>query len=133
MAVGILILILKEYFGCLFYSQTCIMTDSLEELENKCGPVFFRKKWEFLVNRNAIGDVSEYFLRKLKVNLALPFHKEIIVSREKKAVSQHGLIRKNEPFIVFYFYLQLLCKRYPVRIDVTSITIPYICRPITTT
>lgn len=65
--------------------KTYVMSDSLEELENKCGSVFFRMNRQFLVNRNAIRDASEYFPRKLKINLTLPFHKEIIVSREKKS------------------------------------------------
>lgn len=60
------------------------MPDSLEELENKVGLTFFRMNRQFLVNRNAIVDATDYFPRKLKINLLLPFDKEIIVSREKR-------------------------------------------------
>jgi hypothetical protein len=38
-----------------------------------------------LVNRNAIIDVTDYFPRKLKVNLSFSFHKDVFVSREKRS------------------------------------------------
>jgi two-component system response regulator LytT len=60
------------------------MSESLEELENKVGLTFFRMNRQFLVNRNAIVDATDYFPRKLKINLQFPFDKEIIVSREKR-------------------------------------------------
>lgn len=61
------------------------MTESLEELEHKTGLTFFRMNRQFLVNRNAIIDATDYFPRKLKVNLSFPFDKDIIVSREKRS------------------------------------------------
>ncbi|TRW27215.1 response regulator transcription factor [Flavobacterium zepuense] len=61
-----------------------VMPESLEDLENKVGGIFFRMNRQFLVNRNAIEDAVDYFPRKLRINLTLPFEKEIIVSREKK-------------------------------------------------
>lgn len=60
------------------------MTENLEELEHKTGLLFFRMNRQFLVNRNIIIDATDYFPRKLKINLAIPFNKDIIVSREKR-------------------------------------------------
>ncbi|KGO95066.1 LytR/AlgR family response regulator transcription factor [Flavobacterium subsaxonicum] len=65
--------------------KTYIMPESLEELEHKAGSVFFRVNRQFLVHRNSIRDVVDHFPRKLKINLNLPFDKDIIVSREKKS------------------------------------------------
>ncbi|MCV9930274.1 LytTR family DNA-binding domain-containing protein [Flavobacterium sp. LS1R49] len=64
--------------------KSYILNDSLEDLEKKTQQVFFRMNRQFLVNRNAIQDATDYFPRKLKVNLLLPFDKEIFVSREKR-------------------------------------------------
>ncbi|MCV9929801.1 LytTR family DNA-binding domain-containing protein [Flavobacterium sp. LS1R49] len=61
------------------------MTDSLEELEHKAGFDFFRMNRQFLVNRNAIEDATDYFPRKLKINLLIAFDRNIIVSREKRS------------------------------------------------
>lgn len=60
------------------------MAESLEELENRTGQVFFRVNRQYLVNRNAILDATDHFPRKLKINLTIPNANEIIVSREKK-------------------------------------------------
>ncbi|PTT13266.1 DNA-binding response regulator [Flavobacterium sp. HMWF030] len=65
--------------------KTYAMTESLEELEHKADTAFFRMNRQFLVNRNAIVDVTDYFPRKLKINLSFPFNKDIIVSREKRS------------------------------------------------
>ncbi|WP_316633957.1 LytTR family DNA-binding domain-containing protein [uncultured Flavobacterium sp.] len=65
--------------------KTYAMTESLEELEHKTGLTFFRMNRQFLVNRNAILDATDYFPRKLKINLSFPFDKDIIVSREKRS------------------------------------------------
>lgn len=61
------------------------MSESLEELENKMGQNFFRVNRQYLVNRNAILEATDYFPRKLKINLVISTEKEIIVSREKKS------------------------------------------------
>ncbi|GAA0886544.1 LytTR family DNA-binding domain-containing protein [Sphingobacterium siyangense subsp. cladoniae] len=61
-----------------------IIPDTLEELEKKVGIDFFRVNRQFIINRNAITDIVDYFPRRLKVNLNIAFHKEIIVSKEKR-------------------------------------------------
>lgn len=68
----------------LFSSKTFIISESLEELESKLGNAFFRVNRQYLVNKKAVQDVSEYFPRKLKINLQQNYDKEIIVSKEKK-------------------------------------------------
>ncbi|CAD0005395.1 LytR/AlgR family response regulator transcription factor [Flavobacterium salmonis] len=61
------------------------LTESLEDMEKRTNQFFFRMNRQVLVNRNAIADVTDYFPRKLKINLSLPFHKDIFVSREKRS------------------------------------------------
>jgi len=56
---------------------------SLEELETITGNNFFRANRQFLINRNAIRDASQYFARKLVVTLTLPVNEKIILSKEK--------------------------------------------------
>ena len=65
--------------------KSYILTESLEDLEKRTNKFFFRMNRQQLVNRNAIIDVTDYFPRKLKVNLAFPFHKDVFVSREKRS------------------------------------------------
>lgn len=65
--------------------KSYILNDSLDDIEKKTGQIFFRMNRQFLVNRNAINDVTDYFPRKLKVNLFFQFHKDIFVSREKRS------------------------------------------------
>lgn len=64
--------------------KSYILTESLEELEKRTKRFFFRMNRQQLINRNAIADVTDYFPRKLKINLIFPFHKDIFVSREKR-------------------------------------------------
>jgi DNA-binding LytR/AlgR family response regulator len=65
--------------------KSYILTESLEDLEKRTNRSFFRMNRQLLVNRNAIVDVTDYFPRKLKINLSFPFHKDIFVSREKRS------------------------------------------------
>ncbi|KUJ62744.1 hypothetical protein AR687_04925 [Flavobacteriaceae bacterium CRH] len=65
--------------------KSYILTESLEDLEKRTNRCFFRMNRQLLVNRNAIADVTDYFPRKLKINLSFPFHKDIFVSREKRS------------------------------------------------
>jgi DNA-binding LytR/AlgR family response regulator len=56
---------------------------TLEEMETITGDNFFRANRQFLINRNAIRDASQYFARKLNITLTIPFGDKIIVSKEK--------------------------------------------------
>lgn len=64
--------------------KTYSMAETLEELEKKTRQTFFRMNRQFLVNRNVIQDATEHFPRKLRINLLIPFDRQIIVSKEKK-------------------------------------------------
>lgn len=66
--------------GRVFY-----ITESLEELEKKLKPIFYRVNRQFLINRSAIVDATEHFPRKLKINLTIQFDKDIYISKEKRA------------------------------------------------
>lgn len=56
---------------------------TLEELENIAGHNFYRANRQYLVNRKAIKDSSQYFGRKLAINLTIPFTEKITVSKTK--------------------------------------------------
>lgn len=60
-----------------------VVNKTMEELEQIGGDNFFRTNRQFLVNRNAIKDSSQYFGRKLAVNLTIPFEEKITVSKTK--------------------------------------------------
>ncbi|MCW3084652.1 MAG: hypothetical protein JWP12_2018 [Bacteroidetes bacterium] len=68
-----------QCFNKLFYTANA----TLDELEKQLGPVFYRANRQFLVNRNAVKDVSQHFARKLSVNLTIEFGEPILVSKEK--------------------------------------------------
>ncbi len=53
--------------------RTYIVPESLEELERKLEPIFYRVNRQLLVNRKAVADAVEHFPRKLLLNLATPF------------------------------------------------------------
>jgi two-component system, LytTR family, response regulator LytT len=55
----------------------------LDELEKMTGRYFFRANRQTLVSRKVIVDISNYFPRKLFLNLTIPFKDKIIVSKAK--------------------------------------------------
>lgn len=59
------------------------ISKAIEELQPITGDEFFRANRQFLINRNAVKDASQYFGRKLIVTLTIPFSEKIIVSKEK--------------------------------------------------
>ncbi len=61
-----------------------VYNGALEELEKKTQPVFYRVNRQYLVNKNAIKNAVELFSRKIKIELSIPWDKEILVSKEKK-------------------------------------------------
>lgn len=56
---------------------------TLEELEKSMGNDFFRANRQHLINRKAIVDVSQYFARKLLINLNVKHSEKVLVSKEK--------------------------------------------------
>jgi two-component system, LytTR family, response regulator LytT len=63
------------------------VTKPMDELEKSAGKNFYRLNRKHLVNRNAVKDASQYFHRKLLINLSVPVDiaDPITVSKEKAA------------------------------------------------
>jgi DNA-binding LytR/AlgR family response regulator len=66
-----------------FAGKTYRPNKTLEELEKLTGNHFFRANRQYLVCRKAVTDVSNFFSRKLSLNLNIPFEEKIIVSKNK--------------------------------------------------
>jgi len=66
-----------------FDEKQYFLNHSLEELEKLTAGVFYRANRQSLINRAAIRDVSQYFGRKLLINLTIPFPEKITVGKVK--------------------------------------------------
>lgn len=68
-----------------FNQNTYTVNKTLEELETITGGNFYRANRRYLINRKAIKDASQYFHRKLVINLSIPFTSKepITVSKVK--------------------------------------------------
>ena len=66
-----------------FGQKTFTISKSLEELEETTGNSFYRANRQYLVNRKAIKEASQYFARKLSITLSIPFGETITVSKVK--------------------------------------------------
>jgi two-component system, LytTR family, response regulator LytT len=63
--------------------QQYSINKTLEELEQMAGSSFFRANRQFLVSRKAIVDTSQYFSRKLVLNLSVKLEERITISKTK--------------------------------------------------
>jgi len=63
-----------------------VVRDKLDKLELKHKHLFFRANRQFLINRKAIKNATQYFKRKMKINLTIPFKDQIIVSKIRKPI-----------------------------------------------
>jgi DNA-binding LytR/AlgR family response regulator len=70
-------------FAITFETKKHLVSQNLEELETICGALFFRANRQYLVNRKAIKDASQYFNRKLLVNLNIVYKEQITVGKLK--------------------------------------------------
>lgn len=59
------------------------LNKNLDELQQMAGRMFFRVNRQFLVNRKAIVEATQYFSRKLSLQLNVPFSGTVTVSKEK--------------------------------------------------
>ncbi len=68
-----------------FSQKTYTVNKTLDELETITGNYFYRANRQYLINRKAIKDASQYFHRKLVVNLSIPYaaNEPITVSKVK--------------------------------------------------
>jgi two-component system, LytTR family, response regulator LytT len=72
--------IIKAY---LFDKQIAIVDQTLDDLEKKFIPLFFRANRQYLVNRSAVKEASHHFNRKLLIQLTFEFKDQILVGKEK--------------------------------------------------
>jgi two-component system, LytTR family, response regulator LytT len=70
-------------FAFTFDKKKHLVSKTLDVLETIYYPYFFRTNRQFLVNRKAIKEASQYFNRKLLVILNLSFTEQITVGKEK--------------------------------------------------
>ncbi|MDR0394117.1 MAG: LytTR family DNA-binding domain-containing protein [Tannerella sp.] len=69
-----------------FDQQSYVLDMSLDELSKQLDPrFFFRANRQFLLSHKAIDYISLWFGSKLSVNLTVPAHEKIIVSRARAA------------------------------------------------
>ena len=66
-------------------NQRYQVNNTLEELEELCGNLFFRANRQFLVNKESIKEVEHYSLRKLFIKLHVKTEEEIIINKTKAA------------------------------------------------
>jgi two-component system, LytTR family, response regulator LytT len=66
-----------------FDRKTYYLKKNLDELQQQTGSQFFRVNRQCLVNRKAIKDATQYFSRKLSINLVVPFNNTLTVSKER--------------------------------------------------
>ncbi len=66
-----------------FTGKVYSIDETLEEIELFNLPAFFRANRQFIINRRVVKDASQYFARKLVLNLTIPFTEQIIISKEK--------------------------------------------------
>ena len=73
-----------EIISAVTFEQKRYFVDKkLDSLEELLAPTFFRVNRQQLIHRRAIKDVSQYFHRKLLVNLSIPFNEEVVVGKLK--------------------------------------------------
>jgi len=66
-----------------FDQKSYTINKTIEEIEKISSNDFFRVNRQFLVNRKAIKEASQYFARKLSLTLTIPFKEAITVSKLK--------------------------------------------------
>ncbi len=66
-----------------FGQKSFTISKSLEELEEITGKSFYRANRQYLINRKAIKEASQYFARKLSITLSIPFQNTITISKVK--------------------------------------------------
>jgi two-component system response regulator LytT len=77
-----------------FSRQQYIVSKTLEEIGTIAGEPFYRANRQYLVNREAVKDVSQYPGRKLLLNLSISFDDRITVGRVKAGHFLEWLSRK---------------------------------------
>ena len=66
-----------------FDNKSYTIKKTLENIEEISSDFFYRVNRQFLINRKAIKEASQYFARKLSLSLTIPFKGTITVSKNK--------------------------------------------------
>jgi len=66
-----------------FDDKLYYVNKSLDEIQQECGNDFYRANRQFIVNKDAIKEVSQTLSRKVSVSLKFSFDEDILVSKEK--------------------------------------------------
>ena len=82
-------------FALTFDNKEHTLSENLETLEKSFTGIFFRANRQFLVNRKAIKDASQFFNRKIVLNLTIPVKEQIIVGRLKTTAFLNWLATTN--------------------------------------
>jgi two-component system, LytTR family, response regulator LytT len=77
----------------LFNKSIAMVSGTLDDLETKFAPYYFRINRQFLVNRQAVKEASQHFNRKLLVHITIPFNEQILVGKEKTTAFLHWLAK----------------------------------------
>jgi len=68
-----------------FGKEQYFISKTLEEIESIMPSSFYRASRQHIINREAIKDISQYFGRKLLLNLTVPFDEKVTVSKAKSS------------------------------------------------
>lgn len=66
-----------------FDKQQYFINNTLEDIERIMPVEFYRVSRQQIINRKIVKDISQYFGRKLLINLSIPFQEKITVSKAK--------------------------------------------------
>lgn len=66
-----------------FDKETYFVNKTLDEIQQSIGNLFYRTNRQYIVNRNAVANISQRLSRKAVVVLKLPFPESIMISKEK--------------------------------------------------
>ncbi len=66
-----------------FDNQKYYINQTLEELEQTCGPAFFRANRQYLVNKDSILEALQYFARKLVLKLKIDGKHDVVISKNR--------------------------------------------------
>lgn len=73
----------KFTYAQTFDNKRHIISQNMDYLERNLSPHFFRANRQYLLNRNAVKDASQFFNRKIIVNLTVENHEKIIIGKLK--------------------------------------------------
>ncbi len=66
-----------------FDNKSYTINKTIESIEEITSDYFYRVNRQFLINRKAIKEASQYFARKLSLTLTIPYKETITVSKNK--------------------------------------------------